>query len=152
MDENESPTKKSKAKAPGKKAGLGPIPTSYDEASEEYKLIIKMREKDGQGWSDIRKVIEEITGVKFGGSSLSSRYGRMKANFTVFEKEDVRCPKLPLITRVLTYANRQTTFCRRKKASKRKWSTRNGRGSLMPSKQRAETNTLRPRCRKSLRN
>nr|XP_043139616.1 uncharacterized protein ACHE_60980S [Aspergillus chevalieri]BCR91094.1 hypothetical protein ACHE_60980S [Aspergillus chevalieri] len=88
MDENESPTKKSKAKAPGKKAGLGPIPTSYDEASEEDKLIIKMREKDGQGWSDIRKVIEEITGVKFGGSSLPSRYGRMKANFTVFEKED----------------------------------------------------------------
>ncbi|ODM14571.1 hypothetical protein SI65_10057 [Aspergillus cristatus] len=88
MGENESPTKKSKAKSPGKKAGLGPIPTSYDEASEEDKLIIKMREKDGQGWSDIRKVIEEITGVKFGGSSLSNRYGRMKANFTVFEKED----------------------------------------------------------------
>lgn len=103
MDENESPTKKSMAKSPGKKAGLGPIPTSYEDASEEDRLIIKMREKDGQGWLDIRKVIEENTGVNFGGSSLSNRYGRMKANFTVFEKEDVCCYKLPFLSFITWY-------------------------------------------------
>lgn len=97
MDENESPTKKSKAKSPGKKTGLGPIPPRYDEANEEDRLIIKMREKDGQGWADIRKVIEEITGVKLGSSSLSNRYGRMKANFTVFEKEDVHWSELAFL-------------------------------------------------------
>lgn len=69
---------------------MGPTPTSYKEAGSEDKLIIEMREKNGKTWGDIREAIEEITGAKFGSTTLKHRYTRMKANFVVFEKEHVR--------------------------------------------------------------
>jgi len=91
-DENGSPAKKNRT---GKKAGpLGPIPMSYEEAGPEDRLIIKMREKDGKQWLDIKAAIEEITGIKFGNTTLKGRYARMKANFVIFEKEHVYCASL----------------------------------------------------------
>lgn len=88
--DQESPSKKGKAGTPSKRGkGLGPIPTSYEEASEEDRMIIRMREKEGKGWAEIRQVIEDITGVKLGGTTLQNRYTRVKANFVVFEETDV---------------------------------------------------------------
>ncbi|ODM14569.1 hypothetical protein SI65_10055 [Aspergillus cristatus] len=83
----ESPTKKTKTKSPKKPVGLGPIPTSYEEASDEDKLLIRMKEVDNKPWAEIKKALEEITGTELG-AGLHVRYSRMKANFVVFEKGD----------------------------------------------------------------
>lgn len=89
-EEHDSPTKKTK-RSPSKKTGaLGPIPATYDEATAEDKMIIRMKEVEGKPWADIRKALEDITGTKIGGSTLQIRYTRMKANFVVFNKDDVR--------------------------------------------------------------
>ena len=86
---NESPSKKTK-RSPTKKAGaMGPIPATYEEASSEDKMLIRMREVDGKSWPEIRKKLEDITQAKIGASSLQIRYTRMKANFVVFEQDDV---------------------------------------------------------------
>lgn len=85
----ESPNKEAKSKSPSKKSGvLGPIPSSYEEASAEDKMIIQMKEVEGKAWADIKKALEEITGAKMGGG-IHVRYARMKANFVVFDKGDV---------------------------------------------------------------
>lgn len=52
-------------------------------------MIIEMREKDGKQWLYIKAAIEEITGTKFGNTTMKNRYARMKANFVVFEMEHV---------------------------------------------------------------
>lgn len=84
---NESPPKKSRA---GKKIGpLGPIPTSYEEAGLEDRLIIEMRERDGKQWLGITAAIEEITGTKSGNTIMKNRYAHMKANCAVFKMEHV---------------------------------------------------------------
>lgn len=88
-DEQESPTKKTKTKSPKKTVGLGPIPTSYEEACDGDKLLIRMKEVDNKPWAEIKKALEEITGTNVG-TGLHVRYSRMKANFVVFEKGDVR--------------------------------------------------------------
>lgn len=50
-----------------------------------------MSEKEGKGWAEIHRVIEDITGVKLGGNMLPKRYSRLKANFVIFEETDVCC-------------------------------------------------------------
>jgi len=74
---SESPTKKTKIKSPHKALGLGPIPTSYEEASDEDKLLIRMKE--------IERALEEITSTNLG----AGLHVRMKANLVVFQKGDV---------------------------------------------------------------
>lgn len=53
-------------------------------------MIIRMKEVEGKPWADIRKALEDITGTNLGRSTLQIRYTRMKANFVVFDKVDVR--------------------------------------------------------------
>ena len=48
-----------------------------------------MRDAEGRGFSEIQEVLEEITGVKIGSSSIRNRYYRMKSNFVMFEEKDV---------------------------------------------------------------
>ena len=91
-DENESPSKKTK-RSPTKKGGvMGPIPATYEEASSEDKMMIRMREVDGKSWAEIRKMLEDTMQAKIGASSLQIRYKRMKANFVVFDQDDVCIP------------------------------------------------------------
>lgn len=169
--EQESPTKKSKTKSPGKKAGpFGPIPMSYEEIGPEDKLILRMKETEGKGWAEIQKALEDITGSKLGASTVRMRYTRMKANLVVFEKEDVSIPflsfllhfvfiRFPFIFFFLTSSgvyetdrtNRNRIFWREKRRSKRKWNTKNGRKSPITSSRKAETSTQCPRCKRSLR-
>lgn len=90
-DIQQTPSKKPK-QSPGKRGGvLGPIPANYEKASHEDKMIMQMREDEGKSWAEIRKVLEGLTKAKIGASSLQIRYSRMKANFVVIEKDDVRC-------------------------------------------------------------
>lgn len=91
-EEDKTPSKKSKS--PKKSGPLGPTPMTYEEATETDKLIIRMKEVDLKGWSEIQKVVEDATGAKMGGTStIRMRYTRMKSNFVVFEKDNVgsRC-------------------------------------------------------------
>lgn len=92
--DTETPTKKKRtpAKAGGEKgakAGSRPMPTSYDNASEEDKMMLRMKDDEGKGWNEIREAWNAMTGETVGKSTLSGRYGRIKANFVVFRKEDV---------------------------------------------------------------
>lgn len=54
-------------------------------------MIIRLKEVEGKTWPEIRKIMEETTGAKLGGSTVQVRYARMKAKFSVFETDDVRC-------------------------------------------------------------
>lgn len=85
----DTPSKKTKASPSKRSNPLGPIPATYEEASAEDKLIIRLKEVEGKAWSEIKKVLEEVTGATLGGSTLQVRYTRMKANFVVFETDDV---------------------------------------------------------------
>lgn len=85
----ETPSKKAKASPSKRSNPLGPIPATYDEASAAEKLIMRLKEHEGKAWTEIKNTLEEFTGVDLGGSTAQVRYGRMKANFVVFEKEDV---------------------------------------------------------------
>lgn len=88
--ESPSPTKKSKTKSPSKKAGpFGSIPASLAEASAEDRMIIQLKETEGKTWAEIRKALEEFTGMTIGSSTPHVRYARMKANFVVFGVKDV---------------------------------------------------------------
>ncbi|EEQ31275.1 conserved hypothetical protein [Microsporum canis CBS 113480] len=84
-DEAETPSKKKRG-TPGKgtpgKAGKRALPGSLEEASEEDKMMLRMRDEENKPWSEIRAAWEEITGEAVGGSTLSNRYQRIKANFT----------------------------------------------------------------------
>lgn len=84
-----SPTKKADKGSPSKRSrGLGPIPASYGEAGEADRLLLKMKDDEGKTWAVITEALEELAGCKLAG--LSTRYARIKANFVVFPKEDVR--------------------------------------------------------------
>lgn len=88
--ESPSPIKKSKTKSPSKKPGpFGPIPASLVEASAEDKMIVQLKETEGKTWAEIRKALEDFTGLMIGSSTPHVRYARMKANFVVFGVEDV---------------------------------------------------------------
>ncbi|OAX77441.1 hypothetical protein ACJ72_08260 [Emergomyces africanus] len=96
-NEDESPTKKQRTPAKGAKggasgdkgkAGARPMPTSYENATPEDKMLLRMKDDENKSWAEIRQAWEEMTGEKVGGSTLCGRYGRMKANFVVFTPED----------------------------------------------------------------
>ena len=106
-EEDKTSPKKSKSPKKSSPSGLGPTPMTYEEATEIDKLIIRMKEVDLKGWSEIQKVVEEATGAKMGGTStIRMRYTRMKSNFVVFEKYDVgsRCY-------LSTYGQHKTDRC-----------------------------------------
>ncbi|KAK2756800.1 hypothetical protein FQN54_005246 [Arachnomyces sp. PD_36] len=92
--DGETPTKKKRAtpaKATGGKSlkvGARPMPTSWDNASPEDRMMLRMKDEEGKGWAEIREAWNAMTGESVGGSTLSGRYGRIKANFVVFRKED----------------------------------------------------------------
>lgn len=56
-------------------------------------MLLRMKE-DGKTWAEIREAWEEMTGDKVGGSTLSGRYTRIKANLVVFHQEDVSSPSI----------------------------------------------------------
>ncbi|KAK2798934.1 hypothetical protein FQN50_008665 [Emmonsiellopsis sp. PD_5] len=94
-DDEESPTKKARGGAAkaggsekGKKPGSRPMPTSYENASPEDRMLLRMKDEEGKPWGEIRAAWEEMTGEKVGGSTLSGRYARIKANFVVFNPDD----------------------------------------------------------------
>ncbi|ODM14563.1 hypothetical protein SI65_10049 [Aspergillus cristatus] len=85
--DHESPSKKAKTKSPTKRTGgLGSIPTTYEEASEEDKLLIRLKDEN-KPWAEITKALEDITGVTLG-AGLRARYARIKANLVGFEEGD----------------------------------------------------------------
>lgn len=77
--DDDTPTKKTK-----RLNSLGPLPATYEEASEEDKLIIHLKETEGNSWPEIKKALETVTGMTLGISTVPVRYGRMEANFVVF--------------------------------------------------------------------
>ena len=88
---DESPTKRKRAspKKPIAKVTQRPLPTSYENASPEDKMLLRMKDEENKSWADIRKAWEDLTGDKVGNSTLSGRYARIKANFVTFHDEDV---------------------------------------------------------------
>lgn len=89
-DDNGTPPKKGKTGTPaGKLTLLGPVSSSYDDACAEDRKIIHMRDVEGRNFSEIKEVIEEITGAKMGASTVKNRYYKLKSNFVVFEEKDV---------------------------------------------------------------
>ena len=54
-------------------------------------MLLRMKD-EGKPWAEIREAWENLTGEKVGGSTLSGRYARIKANFVVFSKNDVSFP------------------------------------------------------------
>ena len=151
---SESPSKKTK-RSPTKKAGaMGPIPATYEEASSEDKMLIRMREVDGKSWPEIRKKLEDITQAKIGASSLQIRYTRMKANFVVFEQDDVCILSFLFLCFLSTQSRwliwgRFPFFCRRRRTSRKRWRRKNGRESRMLSRRKLETSILLRLFRKS---
>ncbi|KAK2865229.1 hypothetical protein FQN49_003778 [Arthroderma sp. PD_2] len=95
-DEAETPSKKKRgtpakgtpSKGTPGKAGKRPLPNSIEEATDEDKMLLRMKDEENKPWSEIRAAWEEATGEAVGGSTLSGRYQRIKANFTVFTAED----------------------------------------------------------------
>lgn len=73
---------------------MGPIPLTYEEAGPADRAMLHMREVENKPWGDIQKVLEEMTGVKLGGSTPKNRYARIKVNFVAFDQEDVGLPSL----------------------------------------------------------
>lgn len=65
------------------------MPTSYENASPEDKMLLRMKDDENKSWAEIRQAWEEMTGEKVGGSTLCGRYGRIKANLMDFTPEDV---------------------------------------------------------------
>ncbi|EEP81402.1 predicted protein [Uncinocarpus reesii 1704] len=84
LDED-SPQKKAKS-TPGKKGR--PIPTSYDAACEEDKMLLRLKDQENKTWAEIASAWKEMTGEAAKGTTLSTRYMRIKANFIVLSKED----------------------------------------------------------------
>ncbi|KAL2014466.1 hypothetical protein VTN00DRAFT_1991 [Thermoascus crustaceus] len=94
---NTPPSKKSKISTPNtggetgttpKKAAMTPIPTSYENMSPEDKMMLHMKDVEGKSWAEIKSAWEAMTGNKVGGSTLSGRYGRIKANLVQFKEGD----------------------------------------------------------------
>ncbi|KAK0276070.1 hypothetical protein LTR91_013645 [Friedmanniomyces endolithicus] len=93
----ESPQKKKAKGTPGpvrkrkapvsKLANARVIGRSYDECSEEDKILLDLRDA-GKGWTEIRAEWEKLTGDKTGHSTLPNRYARLKSNFVVIREED----------------------------------------------------------------
>lgn len=86
-----SPAKKKRAspKKPVGKVTSRPLPTSYENASPEDKMLLRMKDEENKSWADIRKAWMDMTGDEVANSTLSGRYARIKANFMTFPEEDV---------------------------------------------------------------
>ncbi|KAI5303295.1 hypothetical protein KEM56_007703 [Ascosphaera pollenicola] len=65
------------------------IPTCIEEASEEDRMLLRMKDEEGASWLEIRQAWEQVTGVVTGKTTLCNRYARIKANFTVVSEDDV---------------------------------------------------------------
>ncbi|PGH14775.1 hypothetical protein AJ80_05819 [Polytolypa hystricis UAMH7299] len=83
-----TPAKSKTAAGDKKKAEQRPMPTSYENASPEDKMLLHMKDNENKPWAEIRQAWESMTGEKVGGSTLSGRYARIKANFVTFATED----------------------------------------------------------------
>jgi hypothetical protein len=51
-----------------------------------------MKDEENKPWAEIKEAWEKMTGEKVGGSTLSGRYGRIKANFVILSEGDVSFP------------------------------------------------------------
>lgn len=65
-----------------------PISTSLETAIAADKMLVKLKE-EGKSWNDIQSVWKTMTGEDRGGSSLPTRYSRLKANFMTLQGGDV---------------------------------------------------------------
>lgn len=65
------------------------IPTSWEAASPEDKMLVTMREAGGS-WSTIQRKWEDMTGTEVGASTLPRRYNRIIANCAHLAEGDVR--------------------------------------------------------------
>lgn len=91
---------------------MGAIPTSADQLSAEDRMLIKMKEvsfvsdprpylfllitplyQDGKGWAEIKEAWHIMTGTVPGGTTLSGRYIRLKANLARVKESDVELMK-----------------------------------------------------------
>ncbi|WEW57033.1 hypothetical protein PRK78_002492 [Emydomyces testavorans] len=84
LENNETPNKKQRA-TPNKKAR--PIPTSYETACEEDKLLLRLKDQENKSWAEIATAWTEMTGEATRTTTLSTRYLRMKANLAVLSKD-----------------------------------------------------------------
>ncbi|KAI5303296.1 hypothetical protein KEM56_007704 [Ascosphaera pollenicola] len=90
---NESPRKKHAS--PSKKSSA---PTCLAQASPEDQMIFRSK-NEGKSWPEIAHLWELMTGDAVSSNLVRKRYDRMKANFAVFEEEDV--PRLLEACRVV---------------------------------------------------
>lgn len=58
-------------------------------------MMLHMKDVEGKSWAEIKSAWQAMTGNKVGGSTLSGRYGRIKANLVQFKEGDVS-PPFPL--------------------------------------------------------
>ncbi|KAI5303292.1 hypothetical protein KEM56_007700 [Ascosphaera pollenicola] len=91
LPQTPSPKKRTKPKieddeSPRKRV-VTKVSSSIEEASEEDKLLFRMR-NEGKPWGEISEALEDITGNKTGTSTLRMRYAKLKANFTVWNEND----------------------------------------------------------------
>lgn len=82
-------------KSPGRKTRLPPVPASFDEAGSMDRLILHLKDVEGRPWSEINRAVEDMIGFTLGGSTLSNRYMRIKANFAIFPDDDVSVSSSP---------------------------------------------------------
>lgn len=64
-----SPTKKKcgtpcKANGDGGRKGKKALPTSYEAASEEYKIMLRMKDDENKTWPEIKKAWTQMTGAE----------------------------------------------------------------------------------------
>ncbi|GAD94507.1 conserved hypothetical protein [Paecilomyces variotii No. 5] len=86
-----TPVKKGKAtpgKGTPKKGTMRPIPSSFEEAGPEDRLLIQMKDKENKSWAEIKEAWASLTGLQVGGSTLAVRYTRLKANFFTWTAQD----------------------------------------------------------------
>ena len=74
---------------PKVKARASTISTSKDTLSDVDKMILRMRDDEHKSWTEINEAWQKATGKVPGKSTLTVRYGRIKANITQMPQEDV---------------------------------------------------------------
>lgn len=84
--DGESPQKKTRVAA-GKKGR--PIPTSYENACDEDKMLLRLKDQESKTWSEIAAAWTGMTGENTKGTTLSTRYMRIKASLAVMSQEHV---------------------------------------------------------------
>ncbi|KAI1936915.1 hypothetical protein LOZ66_004424 [Ophidiomyces ophidiicola] len=84
-EEDVTPSKKPK-QSPAKRTPR-PIPTSLDAASMEDKMLLRLRDEQSKPWTEIAHAWNELTGEETKGTTLSTRYMRIKASLAVLSKD-----------------------------------------------------------------